>query len=287
MNGHIVVGFSGDSSDSAALRWAVEYATPHHIDVELVHVMDDSWGAIPPNLSKTALIQAEHHMREVARRAREENPALTFHTHVTVGSPTETLSSRSFGAALLVVGTLAHGRLDERLFGTRGAQIAARAHCSTVIVPERERPTGSGVVVGVDGSDASAAAVEFAARYADRYSERLHAIYAWNPPMPFGGFDSFQWPTTPDDDDQRVLAQSVAGLESQYPRLELELTVATALPADALTQAGRGARLLVVGTHGRRGISKLWLGSVSRDVAQVMPCPVAIVRSTGEPPATD
>jgi len=283
MTGRIVVGFTGDTSDSGALEWAVEYAQALDVEIELVHVVDDSWGAIAANLAETALLQAEHQLREVAQRARESAPGVTFHSYVTVGSPTEALTDRSSGTDLLVVGTRAQGRIDERLFGTRGAQIASRAHCSVVIVPERNddvaAATGSGVVVGVDGSDASISAVKFAAQYADRYREPLQAVYAWNPPTPWTGVEAFEWPTVPSDDDHLVLAQSVAGITDSYPELELKLTVASALPADALNAAARGARLLVVGTHGRRGLSKFWLGSVSRDVAQLMPCPIAVIRS--------
>jgi nucleotide-binding universal stress UspA family protein len=46
----------------------------------------------------------------------------------------------------------------------------------------------------------------------------------------------------------------------------------------ALVNAGRGASLLVIGSHGRHGLSRFLLGSVSHDVIVHAPCPVMVLR---------
>jgi nucleotide-binding universal stress UspA family protein len=53
-------------------------------------------------------------------------------------------------------------------------------------------------------------------------------------------------------------------------------------PGDQIVRAGRAARvdLIVMGTHGRRGLKRLYLGSVARHVAASAPCPVMTVRGS-------
>ncbi|HPG76124.1 MAG TPA: universal stress protein [Rhodoglobus sp.] len=50
-------------------------------------------------------------------------------------------------------------------------------------------------------------------------------------------------------------------------------------PLPALYAASVGARMLVVGTHGKHGFSKALLGSVSEDLVLSLPCPVVVVRA--------
>jgi nucleotide-binding universal stress UspA family protein len=280
MDRRVVVGMSGNPSARAALRWAIDYARPLRLDVELVHVVDETWGTVPAGYTHTAREQAERNLaREVADAGRIA-PELTIHATVLEGSPTGALTDWAAGADLLVVGSHALGRFRDYVFSTRAAQIAAHAAGSVVIVPDRPDLPGSGVVVGVDGSETSLAAVQFAAAQADRLGERLTALYCWSAPAPWTEEGAMiDWPMEPDDADRLVLAESVAGLAVRYPDLDLDLRLDLGLPVDALVAAATGARLLVVGSHGRHGFARFWLGSVSHVLVLTMPCPVAVIRT--------
>ncbi|WP_457819773.1 universal stress protein, partial [Staphylococcus aureus] len=70
--------------------------------------------------------------------------------------------------------------------GVRGVRITAAAGCPVVVVPEVVSREHAGVVVGVDGSEASEKAIAFAAAEADRTGEGLTAVMTWSPvPVPF------------------------------------------------------------------------------------------------------
>ncbi len=275
--GTIMVGVSGSTAGHPAIGWAMRYAHPRGHTVELVHVVDITWTTLPPDWAETALLEAEEALRGEAERARLIDPSVPVHPRVLIGSPTHDLASHAAAAELLVIGTHPRGAVSELIPSSRAARIVAAASCPVAVIRD-SAGEGEGVVVGVDGSEASASAVAFAAAEADRVGETLKAIYAWSAPDPWGA-DLSPWPTSPVEEDRRVLAEATAGLADQYPDLKVVSEVVGARPLRALYAASVGARMLVLGSHGKHGLSKAVLGSVSEDLVLSAPCPVVIVRS--------
>jgi len=272
---NIVVGVSGKDTGHAAISWAMEFASPTHTPVEFVHVVDNTWGGASDEYVETALLRAEEKLRDTAAQAQSGHPQVPVSSHVLVGSPNDELVAAASDAELLVIG--AHP--TEARKGRRPVGIASLATGSVVIVPTGPDQARNGVVVGVDGSAHSAGAIAFAAALADRYGEPLTAIYSWVFPEAWGVAGPPLLPIEPSEDDRLILAESIAGLAEQYPDLEVRSEVVTARPADALYAASVGARMLVVGNRGRRGLTKMLLGSVSEELVGERPCPVAIIRS--------
>ena len=76
-----------------------------------------------------------------------------------------------------------------------------------------------------------------------------------------------------------VLAESAAGLRDRYPDLVIhQRLVPDTEPAQALVQAAREARLLVIGSLGRGAFSRLVLGSTAHAVLLNAPCPTIVTR---------
>jgi nucleotide-binding universal stress UspA family protein len=75
------------------------------------------------------------------------------------------------------------------------------------------------------------------------------------------------------------LDQLVASYADQVPFASVELKTGDARAEIAAAAAQRGVDLIVMGTHGRRGVSRLLLGSVAEHVARIAPCPVLLVRT--------
>jgi nucleotide-binding universal stress UspA family protein len=139
------------------------------------------------------------------------------------------------------------------------------------------------IVVGVDGSDGARVALEWAVEEARLRGAPLVAVHAWQAPplgMVGGPFDA---PSMPDPQlMERVEAGARQLLERELAAVdtsgvEIESVVEPRNPADALLDAARGARLLVVGTRGHGGFKGLLLGSVSQQASNHAPCPVVIV----------
>lgn len=283
MNERVVVGLSAKPGARFAMYWALYYARPQLLDIELVHIVDANWDGGTSASKNESRRAAEHRLARDTADARKMAPELKITSRLLQGSPSTVLSSvlddPSRKARLLVIASQPYGIAEDVVYSAGVAQLAAESQCSVVIVPREPAHPGKGIVVGVDGSPTSAAAVAFAAEIADRQHQTLKVVYSRTSAQPWtGSTDAIQWELEPGDDDRLVIAEAIAGLAQKYPDLVIESQLATAQPVDALFTAARNARLVVVGSHGRRGQARYWLGSVSYDLTLTMPCMVAVVK---------
>ncbi|MCO4264224.1 universal stress protein [Pseudarthrobacter sp. MDT3-26] len=163
----------------------------------------------------------------------------------------------------------------------RALQVVMVSDSPVAVIPQGQGPEGRGVVVGVDGSEESLQAVALAAAEADREGDELTAVLAFRRPawwiqrgMPGRGLaQAIQ------EEDKIVLAESVAGLTDKYPDLVVHQRLENDEdPAKALVDAAASARLLVLGSRGRGGFSRLLLGSTAHAVLQRVPCPTVVTR---------
>jgi nucleotide-binding universal stress UspA family protein len=131
------------------------------------------------------------------------------------------------------------------------------------------------VVVGVDGSEASLAAVETAAREARWRKAALKVVHAFVWP------GAHTPPVRPDGlthvaDD--LVAEAVERARSTAPDIEVAHTVVTGDPLSVLEQQSHTAELLVVGSRGSGAFAALLLGSTALHLATHSRCPVLVVR---------
>jgi nucleotide-binding universal stress UspA family protein len=144
------------------------------------------------------------------------------------------------------------------------------------------------IVVGVDGSEGGAAALEFAAEEAAFRGARLRIVSAWEVPVAAygGGFAPPLDPATWDAlrlRSQQVADDAFAAVKKLQPSLEAEALAVKGQPADVLREQGADAALIVVGRRGLGGFKSLLLGSVSQQVVHHATCPVVVVNQ----PAAD
>jgi nucleotide-binding universal stress UspA family protein len=138
------------------------------------------------------------------------------------------------------------------------------------------------IVVGTDGSKEAQRAVEWAAREAVLRGAPLRIVSAAELlPRMIGSHGTSQYDTVSDllrKDRDRALssAAELAGEAAQGLLIDTDQLAGD--PADAVTDAGNGALMLVVGSRGRGAFTALLLGSVSRYAAIHASCPVVVVR---------
>ena len=272
----IVVGASAHAGSHPAIAWALEFAHKRTSTIELVHVVDTTWGRAQQGYIDEALLVAEEKLRDLARSAQQSYPSLVVQSHVRAGAPVNELVAAAEGADYLVIG--AHP--DEHHAGAsrRAVRLARLAPCSVIVAPSDVIPRGSGVVVGVDGSVESDLAVEFAAALADRHGEELSVLLAWGHPEAWGMVEPILVDGEPTEEDRLVVAESIAGLPELYPDLIVRTEISAARPERALYAASLGARMLVVGSHGHHGVERALLGSTSEAMVADLPCAVAVIR---------
>ncbi len=135
------------------------------------------------------------------------------------------------------------------------------------------------IVVGVDGSPPSRAALQWAAAEAADHQSDLVVVSVWEPPLiPPTGNPSLGREVMTSDSAADDLVAVIRDELGENPPVLVQPRVAEGNPAHVLIESSQDADLLVVGTRGHGGFSGLLLGSVSQHVAAYAKCPVAVVR---------
>ncbi|QNE36983.1 universal stress protein [Leifsonia shinshuensis] len=300
MTNTIMVGVDGKAEHRAALEWAARRAARDGARLEIVFVLERSWGdgADAPGdllvLAAKSLLATE---REAALRAAEAasarvpaltgpepspglHPLLEVGTRYLYGHVGAELASASRDADLLVVGARSRSERDRGFAGSLHLRVAATAGCSVAVVPHGWTGTGVGVVAGVDGKAPAEAAVAFAADEAAALGEPLRLVcvgYTANPLLA-----GLVPEVSLDDRRQRIVAAAAESARGLRPDIDVRADVIEAAPARGLVEAAEGRRMLIVGTRDRHGAKRIMLGSVGHDVLLNVHVPVVIARAHGE-----
>jgi len=268
----IVVGYDGSPIADGALAWAAAAASLTDSPIHVIVVIPDAAGVEETTNGEAA--------RSAAQRALEEHGTPETTVELLHGSIVPTLLDASQRASMLVVGSRGHGQLAGSLTGSVSQHVARHASCPVVVFRPPAAKDPGRIVVGVDGSGGSAAALEFACDRAQLTGELVVAVHGWrltNVPVDQHGNLPVSL-VARIEDEERLLAESVAGLRDKYPDLALDTMAIPVVAQRALADASFTASLVVVGSRGLGAFPGLLLGSVSADVAQHAHCPVAIVR---------
>jgi len=283
----ILVGVDGSEPSLAACDWAAREARLRRRPVHVVY------GYMGPALAAPLAAPPYDWLPEQLRQEGDEivasgiaavratAPELTVTGEALAGAPGALLIELSRHAHMLVVGHRGHGGFGAMLLGSVPSTVVAHAHAPVVVVQRRTAPVGAGaapVVVGVDGSPPSQAALRFGFEAAQLRGVPLHALYAYTPPPPPWRADVHYDPAEIETAERHKLVGWVRHLRAEHPGVPVEHRLVTGNPAERLLSAGRFAVLLVVGSRGRGGFTGLLLGSVSLQVVRHATCPVAVLR---------
>ncbi|MET9087458.1 universal stress protein [Streptomyces sp. NPDC004237] len=139
------------------------------------------------------------------------------------------------------------------------------------------------VVVGVDGSPSSYAALRWALRYAGLVGGVVEAVAVWELPGLYG----WSGPAVDMDVDAEEardrMRQELTDVLGPDEAASVRSHLVHGNASDVLLRAAEGAEALVVGSRGRGGFARALLGSVSQHVSQHATCPVVIVRADQKP----
>ncbi|GAA4990136.1 universal stress protein [Kitasatospora paranensis] len=278
----VILGVDGREPGLLATVWAADEAARRGLPLGLIHAvtvalhdLDGLEGRLHQRLRRNG--------REVLDQAAvlvgERHPGLEVAGTLVEGSPAKVLCRASAEASFVVLGSRGLSRTEEYLSAySVTVPVAAQAACPVVVVraPEHTTQDQPYLVVGVDGSPSSAAAVDCAFDLAARRGAALRAVWVW-PSQLIAHVDE----ATALQTLRRLLAETTAGHGAAYPDVEVTHEVVRGHPVEELAEASRHALAVVVGRRGRGGFTGMRLGSVPHGLLHRARCPVITVPRPG------
>ncbi|MFE4254186.1 universal stress protein [Streptomyces sp. NPDC056910] len=274
----IVVGIDPARDWRLPLSWAVDEARRRRYGLRLVaavlpqrstHHVDDTPRSMALNQA------ASEALRAAVAWSRERHQEVESAVELVEGFPAPAMGRMSRQARMIVLGSRHLGRTAEFFSaGSLVVPVTAQAHCPVVVVGDAEHVTQQPpyLVVGIDGSESSKAALGLALEEAALRRAELHAISVWQPPV-----------LLPHDEEaaqqaqRRMLSEATAGCSQKYPDVVLRHEVLAGHPVEELAGAAEHALALVLGRRGRGGYTGMRLGSVVHGLLHRAHCPVITV----------
>jgi nucleotide-binding universal stress UspA family protein len=292
----VVVGIDGSPGSRAALVEAFLAAARRGADLEVVatYAVELYWfGGVPLDVPDVEAVRDDTQRRARAQVEEVQDevsavpgiPDVGVELFVAQGPAAPVLVERARDADLLVVGSRGRGGGRSVVLGSVALHCATQAACPVLVVH-----TGVGgasdepkVVVGVDGSDASRAALAAAIEEAASRGVTLDVLVSFEITDYWTDLSTVIVPTVEQisaelhrrtgDLVQGVLDSRPAG----SPRPHVRVIVAQGPAGEVLVRHGRDADLLVVGSRGRGAFRGLLLGSIALNCVMHAPCPVLVV----------
>jgi nucleotide-binding universal stress UspA family protein len=282
----VVVGVDGSESAIRAVRWSAAEAARRGVALRIVTAFEWPHGhpvgevGLGRSYRDIMLDESRRHLAEAVAVAERAVDGLEVEQQLVVGFPIPVLAEETRRAQLVVIGDRGLGGVTGLLLGSVATALAAHADAPVVVVRgEGEDPDPMApIVVGVDGSPVSEAALAFAYEAAAARAVSLVAVHSWQDVVvdpsvaPLVDWDAIE------TDEKVLLAERLAGWSEKYPDVPVQRIVPRDRAAHALVELSRRAQLVVVGSRGRGGLSGLLLGSVSHALLHRAHCPVAVVR---------
>ncbi|GAA2565099.1 universal stress protein [Winogradskya consettensis] len=134
------------------------------------------------------------------------------------------------------------------------------------------------IVVGVDGSPSSTAALRWALAQAKLASVRVQAVAAWEYPTYYGWAGAYPYEDVSVSTGKYLDETVHRVIDAEKADVEVLQSVVPGNPAQALIDASAHAALLVVGSRGHGAFAGALLGSVSQHCVHHAHCPVVVVR---------
>ena len=321
MKNEIVVGLDDSPSSKAALHWAAEQAKSVGAVLRAVHVLDWPYGLssagfpAPANFKELTREEVEDSYRRAITAVFDSvSPSPDWILQFASRDAGQVLVRESDGARLLVVGTREYVGLGRLLTGSVSHYCLSHASCPVVAVPAPsfdrvevpdtaelateqdlaaaiqveegmiEEPPAAGttlVVAGVDASAESLAAAHYAVKAAELRGGDVVLVHAFKPPSTRVG-DRMQALSEARTAAEKLLAAVSAQLVIP-PQVQVSMRAEPADAVEVLEEYAREAALLVLGRDNVSWIERLFLGAVTSQVVNYIPCPLVVVPGNWRP----
>ena len=227
-------------------------------------------------------------------KGRAERRGIAITTRMASGIPSEEViaAAQAEDSGLIVVGTRGKTGLAHVLLGSTAERVIRGAPCPVLTVRTEPADNEDGsvlsrpvtlerILVPVDFSDCSLDALQYAVVVAQQAQASLMLLHVLEPVSYGLDFDLGHFRSREDVRESWTKRLEKLAATHQHPHMPIEYRLRGGFPSDSILDAAKTlpCDLIVMGTHGRRGISHTISGSVAEAVLRKAHCPVIAVRS--------
>lgn len=268
----VIAGFDGSPASAAAVRWAAAEA-----DIRRSALRVLTCSAVPVEVDFYGFgARRRAELEQLLSEARAKHPTIEIGAVATYLDAHDVLIDEAATADLLVVGESGAGLARGWVCGSVAQQVVRNSPCPVVVVRAAPEARTGRIVVGVDGSAAADAVVDWATDEADRRRAELVIVHAWQYPYGAADLGSAQARDLTRIDGQCVLDRAVERSRARgRSPVRGELVEGTA--TQTLLDASRDADMVAVGSRGRGGFRSIVSGSVAISLAEHAFCPAVVV----------
>jgi nucleotide-binding universal stress UspA family protein len=291
----VLLALDGSPSSDTARQLVGSLAWPEGSGIHIIGVADSvARPETAPEITQPAAVARDagagagfEQMLDEAL-ASLEKPTLAVDRTVLAGRPATLIvdAAASLRAELVVVGSRGRGRLRSMLLGSVSAEVVDHAPCPVLVV---RRPDPDAVLVAVDGSPSAQTAVTFLTAnpiVAGRPIEVLTVAQETDLPAlsPLVAIsDVARESMQQQRREEREHAEAIAAIAAetlQEGGYQARWSISSGNPANEIVEAAEsfGSGLIVMGSRGHTGLTRILLGSVARNVLLHTPASVLIVR---------
>jgi nucleotide-binding universal stress UspA family protein len=286
----ILVAYDGSSSSEAVIREAVARPWPGGSEFALIAALDPFFFTKAPLLLDEAKRSTEQALEEAAKPLQQAGWPVK--TQMVLENPRHAITrcAADWKAELILLGSHGKSAFSRLLLGSTAQAVLRHATCSVEIVrgSEKEAATGRGmhILVPTDGSEDAENAVKMVATVPWPSGTEARVISCPELPNLIGEFPYY----SPDQIEElskngeahakESVRKAAAMLAKTALKICTEVTEPKDSPARAILEMADEwkADLIVMGSHGRRGLDRIVLGSVSESVALHARCSVEVAR---------
>jgi nucleotide-binding universal stress UspA family protein len=296
----IIWATDGSRESEEALNYAVFLAQRFNSQIIGIHVIPTNEGLLyaytrDPDSELFRWVEKateNQKARLVSIAEKLSIQGLPFRGEVLIGEPHKEIIrfSRVVKADLIAMGTRGHGLLDRMLTGSTTLKVLRESGVPVLAVKKRDKESAidiGNIVVPLDGAEKVDSALKYAIDLAERIGASISVLYVFG----LGNYDYGVPPSAVEDLAKLAsneLVKRVEGVklkrairQGEVTKLEINAEVMQGIsPSIGIVEhaTSKNADLIVINTHGRKGVKKFILGSVTERVIQESPCPVLALK---------
>ena len=285
----ITIAVDGSAYSRHAIQTLAHLAPPEELVlVHAIHIPDFNYAMISPDLRAEVHADMEAKLRKegegILTQAKEELPSDFSQVQVIhqIGHPVDVIleTALSSQSHLIILGARGLGQVKELVLGSTSHRVLMHAPCSAMVIKEPV-PRLKKILLPIEGKDDISIALQFLELKPFREAVEIDVIAVWPQPQ-------LAWPVTVGQSkllELRAIEEAQDRMKSVTDKLtrmnySAEAKVGMGDPAFAILEQAKASQadLILMGTHGRGGLARFLIGSVSNSVLHQADCPVLIVR---------